>query len=301
MLGDFGTRKRRPWVAVVISLFQPFLGMLFLNRGRWALVYLAVQIALIVFFFIALPTFPSPEKVAPSFQTAIGLITLVGACHCFFIARKWDNHQALHRYARRWYMAAIAYYGLFGILLAVRTYLYQPFNVPSAAMIPTVNVGDFFLAEKSAYNSAGPERGDIIVFHTPMFGNTTFFKRVVGLPGDHIQMKNSLLNINGSIIPRTRLADISVVCGKGHCAAQQYRETLPSERSYLVIQLDPTGPGNNTDVVTVPAFTYFVLGDNRDNSADSRTSLGYVRRDRILGRVAFKYITDRHWTWQAIN
>lgn len=287
---------RSPWVAVTLSLLlAPFVGMAYLNRGVWSLVYLGAIFGILVFGFASLPADP---QIGEILQLPALAIALVGTAHAFLITRGWDGNQRLNWYARHWKWIAGAYLGVFAALLGIRTFLYQPFNVPSEAMIPTVKVGDYFLASKFAYNSKEPARGDLVVFHGL---GVTLFKRIVGLPGEHIQMKNGILYINDTEVPRKRVADFQMSCDEPYCAVTQYLETLPSGASYHVIALNPAGPANNTSVFNVPSNAYFVLGDNRDNSADSRNSLGYISREQIFGKLAYRYIENKHWTWQKIE
>ena len=300
MLGAF--RNRRPWLAAVIAFFSPFIAMLFLNRGRWALVYLGALLLIAAIGFAALPTIAAPSPIEFAIQSCATLLGIIGSLHAFFIAKKWDVGQLLHWYARRWYVIAAIFYGFFGILLIVRTYFYQPFNVPSAGMSPTLNVGDFFLASKSAYRSKEPARGDIIVFHpSGSFAKYSFVKRIVGMPGERIQLKNGALFINGLPVLRRRVQNFSMNCGGGQCSVAQYEERLPSAHPYNIAKIEPHGRPDNMEAVMVPANAYFVLGDNRDNSADSRHDLGFVLRKNIIGRAAFKYIANGHWTWEPIN
>lgn len=155
-------------------------------------------------------------------------------------------------------------------------------------MSPTANRGDYFLLSKFAYNSELPLRGDVVIFRAL---NNYFIKRVVGLPGDQIQMKNGRLFINNVAVPTRRIADFTGPCPSTVvCRVPQYEEIFPGGRIGHTINQVENGPEDNTNVFEVPANSYFVLGDNRDNSADSRNELGYVARSAIVGRAAYKYI-----------
>src|SRR5262249_1433763 len=154
--------------------------------------------------------------------------------------------------------------------------LYQPFNMPSGSMVPTLRIGDYFVASKFAYArlwGSVPARGDVIVFLTPKDNTTVFVKRVVGLPGDRIQMKQGLLHNNDAPGGGERLADFvgEDPCGsKAKAATKRWRETLPGGASYETLDCVDNGFYDNTNVFTVPEGRIFVLGDNRDNSVDSR-------------------------------
>jgi signal peptidase I len=205
----------------------------------------------------------------------------------------------------------VIYAGL--IAIVIRTFLFQPFNIPSASMEATLLVGDYLFVEKFSYGysrytfpfgawpvgdslhgrfmSSGPTRGDVIVFKYPQDNTTDFIKRLIGMPGDTIQMKQDRLYINGQIVPRTRAADyVETVDGEQH-HVPQYRETLPNGKSYLTLDRDPDGPMDNTDLYTVPAGHYFMMGDNRDNSDDSRAAVGYVPAENLEGKAVLRFFS----------
>ncbi len=192
----------------------------------------------------------------------------------------------------------------------MRTLLFQPFNIPSGSMIPTLLIGDFLFVSKYAYGysnhslpfspplfhgrifSSPPKRGDVVVFKLPRDGQTDYIKRVIGLPGDTIQMKEGRLYINGTIVPREPIAKVQTEDLFGHCAmSPTYKETLPGGVSHTIIEIEgDTGFYDNTGVYTVPPDNYFMMGDNRDNSTDSRVppdqgGVGYVPSEDLVGRA----------------
>jgi len=192
------------------------------------------------------------------------------------------------------------------LALIVRIFLFQPFNIPSGSMIPTLLVGDYLFVSKYSYGysrysfpfglnlfpgriwSKEPERGDVIVFKLPRDNETDYIKRVIGLPGDEIQMIHGILNINGKPVPKVRTDDFVTTEPSGrerHVA--RYLETLPNGVTYPVIDLVQEGFGDNTEVYKVPEGEFFMMGDNRDNSTDSRflSEVGFVPFQNLVGKA----------------
>jgi len=194
-------------------------------------------------------------------------------------------------------------------VLTIRTVAAEPFVVPSPSMVPTLLVGDELLAAKYAYGIgkysspiglmpdfsgrfAGhlPERGDVIVFRLPRDTSETYVKRLIGLPGDRIQMKSGRLLINGQVLPR-RAAGIyaTVLDGQPH-RFQRYVETLPGGREHPILKENAGSPLDDTPEFIVPARYYFMMGDNRDMSLDSRVpaadgGVGFVPEENLVGRA----------------
>jgi signal peptidase I len=195
------------------------------------------------------------------------------------------------------------------IALVIRTFLFQPFTIPSGSMKATLLVGDYLFVSKFSYGYSHysiplsppifsgrifgrePERGDIVVFRLPKDDSTDYIKRVIGLPGDRVQMKDGLLYINDRAVERKRLDDFigEDPCGSADATARvkRWKETLPNGVSYETLDCVDNGFYDNTNVYTVPPGNFFMMGDNRDNSTDSRvlSAVGYVPFENIVGRA----------------
>ena len=297
MSNPFAARK--PWAAALLTLiFGPFIGMLYLGRGRLALLYLAlVLVGAAIVLMLLPPTIAG--GFSPDTLTLLAFpVTLAGAVQAFFLARRRDA-SVPPRWYSRWY--ALLGFILFAPALAfgIRTFLYQPFNTVSASMAPALNPGDYVLATKFAYNSRAPARGDVVVFRVPVHGGVIYVKRIVGLPGEHIQVRHGLLVINGVAAAQRR---VPLPCDDApSCKNVQYDESLPGGRHILVLRQSESGELENTGTYTVPANSYFVLGDNRDDSDDSRASIGFVAGADITGRVERKYVENGRWTWKKVE
>ncbi len=225
-----------------------------------------------------------------------------------------------------------------------RTLLFTSFSIPSESMMPRLLVGDYLFASKWSYGYSGaslpidwnssrkgrlferlPDRGDVVIFKHPV-DRTDYVKRVIGLPGDTVQMVNGVLHLNGQPVPKVKVADaVFPIAPDGHCRYErfaereadgsfacrypQYRETLPSGVSYNVLDLG-LEPQDTTEPVIVPEGRLFMMGDNRDNSLDSRfppvagQGVGLVPIENLVGRASFMFFsTDgsaewiKPWTW----
>lgn len=209
------------------------------------------------------------------------------------------------------------------IALGVRTFAFEPFNIPSGSMIPTLLVGDYLFVSKASYGyshyslpfslplfsgrilSSDPQRGDVAVFKYPPDPSKDYIKRVIGLPGDTVQMRQGRLYINGDLVPRQRIADYVAREPDGSVFRfQRYVETLPGGVKHVIIENGDNNRFDNTGVFEVPKGHYFMMGDNRDNSADSRADVGFVPLENFVGRAEVLFFsTDgsadlwQVWKW----
>jgi len=229
---------------------------------------------------------------------------------------------------------------VYAVLIAVfiRTFFYEPFSIPSASMVPTLLVGDYLFVSKFSYGYSRyslpfglplwsgriffrePRRGDVAVFKLPCDysrldptsaslykarcdTSTDFIKRIIGLPGDKVQMKDGILNINGMPVKRDRIDPYFYEENGQTSTFTHYRETLPNSYQHDIIEISDDAPLDNTKEFVVPPDHYFMMGDNRDNSADSRdptSGVGFVPAENIVGRAEFIFFSTNsyaHW-WE---
>lgn len=193
------------------------------------------------------------------------------------------------------------------IALGIRSLAFEPFSIPSGSMIPTLLVGDYLFVSKSSYGysqysfpmgifpvqgrlkAVPPERGDVAVFRKPHHEHIDYIKRVIGLPGDKVQVKSGRLYINDKMVEREYLGDFKTALypDQNIMTYKRYRETLPNGRAHEIIERSDNAPLDNTPVFTVPQNHYFMMGDNRDGSLDSRVmdEVGYVPFKNFIGRA----------------
>jgi signal peptidase I len=211
------------------------------------------------------------------------------------------------------------------IALIIRSFLFQPFYIPSSSMEPNLLIGDRLFVSKYSYGysrhsfpfspkvfedrflSKTPKRGDVIVFKTPSDNRTDYIKRLIGLPGDTVQIINEELFLNGLKIKKEKLnISIKINCSKQNVQSDFYEETLPNGTKYIATYRSD-GTMKNTDKFLVPKNHYFFLGDNRDCSKDSRylSSVGYVSFNNLVGKAQIIFFSNdktkgsffKFWKW----
>ena len=230
--------------------------------------------------------------------------------------------------------------GLAGLVLfawALRSLVVAPFSIPSGSMLPTMAIGDYLFVSKWPYGVSRfsfpgqipsfsgrifgnlPERGDVVIFKRPDAIGADWVKRVIGLPGDTVAMRGGVLILNGRAVPKQNVGSVDMrispnspcrlAASSPSCPYPAYRDTLPNGRAYLTLDQVQGGPGDEFAPITIPADRLFLMGDNRDDSLDSRFTLdqggvGLVPVDRLVGRAAFAvWSTDgsasywKPWTW----
>ncbi|RZT47467.1 signal peptidase I [Sphingomonas sp. BK036] len=230
------------------------------------------------------------------------------------------------------------------VVLILRSFIFAPFSIPSESMLPRLLIGDYLFVSKWNYGysrwslpagvplipgrilGSTPTRGDVVVFRAPEVLDHDVIKRVIGLPGETVQMRQGVVYLNGKAIPKLRIADftipltanfdaekcgapfVDVANGVQICRYPRFRETLPGGRSYEVLDQAELPDRDDTGLYTIPAGHIFVMGDNRDDSGDSRfpapSGMGYVPLENVEGKAVVNFFsTDgnaewlKPWTW----
>ena len=214
------------------------------------------------------------------------------------------------------------------IALVLRIIFFQPFTIPSASMEPNLYEGDYIIVSKFSYGYsrhsipfspkifAGrvveqrPKRGDIVVFKLPSDGRTDYVKRLIGMPGDRIQVREGLLYVNDELVERQELSPAKTELPGGEVReVARFQERLDTGKTFATQDFGPDNPLDNTEVFVVPAGNYFMMGDNRDDSSDSRVrpvdgGVGYVPAENLVGKAQIILLSWKKqasifkpWTW----
>jgi len=216
----------------------------------------------------------------------------------------------------------VVYAGL--IAIGIRTIAFEPFNIPSGSMIPTLLVGDYLFVSKYSYGysryslpfgshlpsfgqgrilGSVPERGDVAVFKLPRDPSQDYIKRIIGLPGDRIQVRGGILHVNGTPVRREALGPYATEGDGPRMTVRLFREILPNGVAHEIIEQSDDAPLDNTPEFRVPENHVFAMGDNRDNSLDSRVqnAVGFIPVDNLVGRAEFIFFSvDSSAAWWEV-
>lgn len=290
------SNKRSVFEILAVSIFSNVPGILFYFGRPIAGLLVTIVIAICVLSFLLL-----------GMTTGLGFlvensvwVNLAFAAFAALTGFAFIRPRRAGSFWARWYVAILAPMAISIVcIILVRTFIAQPFSIPAGSMYPTLQVGDYVAAKKYAYGyskhslpyslklfdgrvfSKMPQRGDIAVFKDPNGSRFDFVKRILGLPGDTVQMIDGKLIVNGQGANYEFLGPDN---GQ-HIKGRLFREMLPSGVSYSVLDINTDALGDNTPLFRVPEAHIFVLGDSRDNSADSRFGLGYIPMENLVGRV----------------
>lgn len=300
--------KPNKWVATILSLVVTPLGMLYVAQLVWAAIYFigAIVLAVVSYFYL--------RQVPIVANVLIFGFSVVCAVHTYRLSELYPVERVRPHYSR-WYALLGVTVGLFSLLFGFRAFLFEPFRFPSGSMIPTINPGSYFIAKKWGYGHYGTygfipfprpitaelRRGDLLVFDYPENRSVQYVKRLIALPGDKVAYLDKKLSINGNAVPQVEIDKF--FDGAIHESVLKMEETIEGNR-YVVLRNQDAGI--NTSVLSkhvssfrfmenckydvhgvvcdVPAGHYYFMGDNRDNSKDSRY-WGFVPADHIVGKV----------------
>lgn len=303
-----------PWkpaksVAVLYGIFlQPF-AMLYVNRAGWFWIYVIAGFCIALLLSI-LPAHNSIRSIMSS-GLGIFLFALITSSHAFIVAKHYGDEK--RRWYARWWVVIIALIGMYGVIVSVKSFLIEPYSIPAASMSPTLKIGDHLLISKLGYGNYRtmgfqiarstpttlPKRGEIIVFQYPLEPGIDYVKRVIGLPGDVIVYNHKTPLLKPKCEPTNNdCPDFKAIPRRAlpkntdHINLTFYEETLGQHTYQIQLNEERTDyrdmyfqqPDSRLGEWVVPNGHYFVLGDNRDNSRDSRF-WGFVSADHVVGKV----------------
>jgi signal peptidase I len=280
--------------------------MLYLGKGRSALIYFGVLCAAIAVKYIQLDSVDADVLSGISSFAAL----MVGCFHSYRVAGGLTGNTPVFWFSR-WYFLTILCSFPF-LLLLFRIFAFDIFGAASGSMAPSLMRGDVFTVSKIAYGysrfsfpfgwpaisgrvfAARPELGDVVVFRLPIDTRTDYVKRIVAGPGDRVRMSGGRLHLNGVVVNRTDAGTLSLASNSGFEVKSRYRcyvEVLPNGSAYSIAEETDTGPLDDTREYLIPQRHYFVLGDNRDASQDSRIlpTVGFIPEENIVGRVSLVF------------
>ena len=290
--------KRHWWIALPISLISG-IGYLYVGHPKRFLAYnIFSLLALAALYFDPFGLTTNPTFVFTLLALAFVILAVV-IIDTTRLAVTQKSYRL--RWYNRWWLYLVSLAVVIGLsflpdVIGPSAPAIRNFSVPSSSNLPTLRVDETFIVDNRSYATTDPKRGDMAIFKLPRDNETDFIKRIVGLPGDKIQMIAGVLHVNGEPVKRERIADF-LTADSGCIFSEEkkafeiprYAETLPNGVRYETLDCKANTQGDDTDVFEVPDGHYFVMGDNRDNSADSRFPhvVGFVPRENIYAKAAF--------------
>jgi len=261
---------------ILVSLLCGFAaGLIWIGRVRLGFYLVAIFAALLVMLVVLVPYWPPlPLRFSEVMSAAFVVISV---CVTLYLRAKSKPDS---RYSRLWVVISLGLLQIIAALL-IRGFVYQPYSIASGSMAPTLLVGDYVMVSKSAFGfrAKEPARGEVVIFESPQ---ASFVMRLIGLPGDTVQMRDGQVVLNGEELAQEPLGEFELSDRFGSEMVPLFREILPDGRSYKVLDLASDTYADNTKLFEVPDGHYFMLGDNRDNSMDSR-SFGFVPHELLVG------------------
>jgi signal peptidase I len=286
----------RAILSALLSLFMPGLGHIYARSWRLGVILAAITILLLTGFRLLTRTLP-PRPVF--FVLGMGLLVCVivlGLGAAVDSARRKRRHHDHTRpawFRSTWFAAIVGAALSAGLEVAVPSG-WRAFSIPSGSNLPTLLVGDRLVADVRDPGVV-PDRGDVVLFTSPRDPSVIYIKRLVGLPGDRIQLTQGQLSINGQQVPRQAAGDFVSDESLMRVSYKRFIELLPNGRRYPILQMADNGPLNSTPEYRVPPGNLFVLGDNRDNSQDSRMAgFGFVPVRNLIGTATTVYWSPDH-------
>ncbi len=288
--GNPSGRGRAMWAAL-LSFFVPGLGQVYARRPRAAVLFAAASIVIASAFVVLLqatgPLTLTPATLAMFLALALATLALNGAAavHAWRAVRR-GRDPARPGWRRSTWTWGVVLVGIsLGFELLPGDLGWNAFRVPSESMLPTLEVGDRFVTLGTEAARAALTPGDVIVFLLPRDRSTDYVKRLVAMPGQTVEMRHGRLWIDGQEVPHEDLGPAAPPADPG---ARRWRLTLPNGRRYVVLKTGETGMLDNTPATTLGPDQLFVMGDNLDNSLDSRvpSAVGPVPRELVVGRAA---------------
>ena len=286
-------KKRRAWLAALLSLLLPGLGQLYNRQVRLALVLMVLG------FFLAMSARWTIAAAPTDLLVPVAAVILACglAVPLFAIIQAAIGTRRAGSISLAWFNRWFVYVGLI-VLVATWGFVAEMlpipsitnYSIPSGSMVPTLLVGDYLEARTHAFDDRMPVRGEIAVFRTPAEPDVDFVSRIIGLPGDRIQLREGRLYLNAALVERVPLSETEAApLAQQRENRQLYRETLPGGASYLIAEVSDNGRLDNTPEFVVPADHVFVLGDNRDGANDSRGTRGFIPIARLRDKPLFIY------------